>query len=139
VGPNGASIALDHLIALGNLSEARVAGVLAARPVFASAAVYEPFGLSVLEAAQAGCALVLSDISTHRELWDGAAIFIEPRDELGFAAATNDLLEKREERERLGEAARERARQYSSPRMAREMAGIYTRVLQPQQQLAGAA
>jgi glycosyltransferase involved in cell wall biosynthesis len=121
------------------LSEARVAGVLAARPVFASAAVYEPFGLSVLEAAQAGCALVLSDISTHRELWDGAAIFIEPRDELGFAAATNDLLEKREERERLGEAARERARQYSSPRMAREMAGIYTRVLQPQQQLAGAA
>jgi glycosyltransferase involved in cell wall biosynthesis len=139
VGPNGASIALDHLIALGNLSDARVAGVLAARPVFASAALYEPFGLSVLEAAQAGCALVLSDIPTHRELWDAAAIFIEPRDELGFAAASNDLLETREERERLGEAARERARQYSSRRMAREMAGIYTRVLQPQQQLAGAA
>jgi glycosyltransferase involved in cell wall biosynthesis len=138
-GPNDASIALEHLIALGNLSGARVAGVLAARPVFASAALYEPFGLSVLEAAQAGCALVLSDIPTHRELWDGAAIFIEPRDELGFAAASNDLLEKREERERLGEAARERARQYSSRRMAREMAGIYTRVLQPQPQLAGAA
>ena len=138
-GPNGASIALEHLIALGNLSGARVAGVLAARPIFASAALYEPFGLSVLEAAQAGCALVLSDIPTHRELWDGAAIFIEPLDELGFAAATNDLLENREERERLREAARERARQFSPRRMAREMAGIYTRVLQPQQQLAGVA
>jgi glycosyltransferase involved in cell wall biosynthesis len=138
-GPNGARIELRHMRGLGEVSPTRLAALLAARPVFASAALYEPFGLSALEAAQAGCALVLSDISTHRELWDGAAIFIEPRDELGFAAASNDLLETREERERLGEAARERARQYSSRRMAREMAGIYTRVLQPQQQLAGAA
>ena len=39
-------------------------------------ALYEPFGLAVLEAAQAGCALVLSDIPTFRELWDGAALFV---------------------------------------------------------------
>lgn len=138
-GPNGASIALEHLNALGNLTEARLAGVLAARPVFASAALYEPFGLSVLEAAQAGCALVLSDIPTHRELWDGAALFIEPRDDEGFASAINLLLDSRGERERLGEAARQCARRYSPPRMGREMAGIYSRVLQPQPQLVGAA
>ena len=35
-----------------------------------SPALYEPFGLAVLEAAQAGCALVLSDIPTFRELWE---------------------------------------------------------------------
>jgi glycosyltransferase involved in cell wall biosynthesis len=138
-GPNGASIALEHLIALGNLSEARVAGVLAARPIFASAALYEPFGLSVLEAAQGGCALVLSDIATHRELWDGAALFVDPRDDAAFASAVNDLLDRHEERERLGQIARERARQYSPQRMARQMADIYARVLQPQPQLAGAA
>jgi glycosyltransferase involved in cell wall biosynthesis len=138
-GPNGASIALEHLIALGNLSEARVAGVLAARPIFASAALYEPFGLSVLEAAQGGCALVLSDIATHRELWDGAARFVDPRDDAAFASAVNDLLDRHEERERLGQIARERARQYSPQRMARQMADIYARVLQPQPQLAGAA
>jgi glycosyltransferase involved in cell wall biosynthesis len=138
-GPNGASIALEHLIALGSLSEARVAGVMAARPVFASAALYEPFGLSVLEAARAGCALVLSDIASHRELWDGAALFIDPRDDAGFASTVNDLLEKRDERERLGKSARERALRYSPERMAREMTGLYARVLQPQPQLAGAA
>jgi glycosyltransferase involved in cell wall biosynthesis len=138
-GPNGARIALEHLIALGSLSEARVAGVMAARPIFASAALYEPFGLSVLEAAQGGCALVLSDIATHRELWDGAALFVDPRDDAAFASAVNDLLDRHEERERLGQIARERARQYSPQRMAREMAGLYARVLQPQPQLAGAA
>ena len=138
-GPNGASIALEHINVLGNLSEARVAGVLAARPVFTSAALYEPFGLSVLEAAQAGCALVLSDIPTHRELWDGVALFVDPRDDLGFASALNDLFDRPQVRERLGQIARERARQYSPEQMARSMADIFARILQPQAQLAGAA
>jgi glycosyltransferase involved in cell wall biosynthesis len=37
---------------------------------------YEPFGLAVLEAAQAGMALVLSNTPGFRELWDGAALFV---------------------------------------------------------------
>ena len=40
---------------------------------------YEPFGLAVLEAAQAGMRLVLSDIPSFRELWDGAATFVASR------------------------------------------------------------
>ncbi len=60
---------------------------LARSPIFASAALYEPFGLAVLEAAQAGCALVLSDIPTFRELWDGAALFVPADDAAAFAAA----------------------------------------------------
>lgn len=140
LGPNGASIGLQHLTPVGELSEAKLAGVLAAQPIFASAALYEPFGLSVLEAAQAGCALVLSDIPTHRELWDGAALFAEPHDDERFAAIISHLLQRPHERERLGELAFERAAQYSPRRMAREMAEVYARVMQPQPQLAvGAA
>ena len=67
-GPNGASSRPQHLQALGEVSPTRIAGLFSARPIYASAALYEPFGLSVLEAAQAGCALVLSDIPTHREI-----------------------------------------------------------------------
>jgi glycosyltransferase involved in cell wall biosynthesis len=55
--------------------------------IFASSALYEPFGLTVLEAAQARCALVLSDIPTFRELWDGAALFAPARDARAFAEA----------------------------------------------------
>jgi glycosyltransferase involved in cell wall biosynthesis len=143
-GPNGASIQVSHLQALGELSPTRVAGLLSARPVYASAAVYEPFGLSVLEAAQAGCALVLSDIATHREIWGGAAIFVPARDSEAFAAAIHDVLADPDERQQLGQLARARASLYTPERMARGMADIYARLLRdraasPPAQMAGAA
>jgi glycosyltransferase involved in cell wall biosynthesis len=139
-GPNGASVTLDKVVTLGELSETKLAGVLAAKPIFASAALYEPFGLSVLEAAQSGCALVLSDIPTHREMWGGAAAFVDPRDGAGFAEAIGQLLRDRAKRERLGNRAATRARHYSPERMARSMAQIYVSLADPRPQLiAGAA
>jgi glycosyltransferase involved in cell wall biosynthesis len=137
-GPNGASVALHHLITIGELPDHRMAGLLASTPIYASAALYEPFGLSVLEAAQAGCALVLSDIATHRELWGGAVTFIDARDDEAFAGAISQLLADPSRRSGLGKRARERARQYAPERMAAEMAKIYARVMQPQL-IAGAA
>jgi glycosyltransferase involved in cell wall biosynthesis len=138
-GPNGAQIGLTALKPLGQLSDERLAGLLAARPIFASAALYEPFGLSALEAAQAGCALVLSDIDAHRELWDGAATFVDPRHPAAFADAINDLLGDQSERDRRRLMAHERSRQYTAAAMARGMADIYTRVALPQPEMAGAA
>jgi glycosyltransferase involved in cell wall biosynthesis len=127
-GPNGAHVELQNVDALGVLSDTRLGGLYSAQPIYASAALYEPFGLSVLEAALAGCALVLSDIATHRELWDGAAIFVPARDDRAFAAAIDDLLRDRDGRERRGQMARARAAQYAPERMARGMADIYARV-----------
>ena len=128
-GPNGASITLQRVEMLGQLSKTRLAGLYAARPIYASAALYEPFGLSVLEAAQAGCALVLSDIATHREMWGGAAIFVPARDAAAFAGAIRDLLDEPDERDQLGQLARTRALHYSPERMARGMTEIYARAL----------
>jgi glycosyltransferase involved in cell wall biosynthesis len=127
-GPNGASVDLRHIDALGELGSVRLAALNAARPVYASAALYEPFGLSVLEAAQAGCALVLSDIPTHREIWAGAAIFVPARDCAAFAVAIGDLLADSDEREQLGQLARARAAHYTPERMARGMAELYARI-----------
>lgn len=124
-GPNGATVALDHIEAVGSLPDRELAHVLATRPVFATAALYEPFGLAVLEAAQAGCALVLSDIPTFRELWDGAAWFVYPHDATGFARAIDQIVADPELRTRLGEAARERAADYTVERMAAGMLALY--------------
>lgn len=125
VGPHGGGATLGAAEALGSLTAAEVAGQLAVRPVFVSAAVYEPFGLSVLEAAQAGCALVLSDIPTFRELWDGAARFVYPHDAAGFARAVDEIVADPALRARLGTAASARAEAYGLDAMASAMAGHY--------------
>ena len=62
-----------------------------AATVFAAPARYEPFGLGILEAALSGCALVLGDIASLRELWDGAAEFVDPDDPQALAAALDAL------------------------------------------------
>lgn len=124
-GPNGTTISLDHVETLGSLADREIAQLLAAQPVFVSAALYEPFGLAVLEAAQAGCALVLSDIPSFRELWEGAAWFIYPHDASGFARAVEEILADPGLRTRLGEAARKRADDYAIERMAAAMLALY--------------
>lgn len=124
-GPNGAALSLVHAETLGALSDAAVAAQLSRRPVFASAAVYEPFGLAVLEAAQAGCALVLSDIPTFRELWDGAARFVYPHDAEGYARAIGEIVADPALRARLGAAARARAAGFTARLMGENMLALY--------------
>ena len=125
------SVSFEHLRTLGELGPARLAELLAAKPIFVSAALYEPFGLSVLEAAQAGCALVLSDIPAHRELWGGAAMFLPARSPQAFALAIQSLLGDRREREKRGQLARACAELYTPERMARSMVAIYSDLVRP--------
>jgi glycosyltransferase involved in cell wall biosynthesis len=124
-GPNGERAELTHIHATGALDEDGIARCLSARPVFVSAARYEPFGLSVLEAAAAGCALVLSDIPSFRELWDGVAIFVQPEDDHGFAAAIDAIVGDGQLRVQMGEAASERAAHFTPAAMAIRMAALY--------------
>lgn len=129
IGPHGESVALDHLHPLGQLDGAAMARQFAMRPVFVSAAIFEPFGLAVLEAAGAGCALVLSDIPTFRELWDGVAIFVPPDDETAYADAIDSVIGNPALRHRMGEAARECALRFTPARTAEAMLRIYASAL----------
>jgi glycogen(starch) synthase len=124
-GPGGGPTTLLHAQALGRLSNAEVGRWLTRAPVFASSALYEPFGLGVLEAAQAGCALVLSDIPTFRELWDGAALYADPNDAEAFAALFRTLLDQPAEAARMGQEARQRAARYSLDAMTAGVLDLY--------------
>jgi glycogen synthase len=125
----GERITLKHIRSLGRLSEPMMGAALARSRVFASLALYEPFGLTVLEAAQAGCALVLSDIPTFRELWDGVAVFVPPADEEAAAAAMQALLDDPAEAARAGMAARARAARYSPAGMTAGVLAAYEAAL----------
>jgi glycosyltransferase involved in cell wall biosynthesis len=127
-GPHGETVRPDHLHLLGTLSTEALAVELALRPVFVSVTSFEPFGLAVLEAAAAGCALVLSDIPTFRELWDGAALFVPAEDDAAVAAAIEALLADPAYRESLAGAARIRAARYTPEATAAAMAALYARL-----------
>jgi glycosyltransferase involved in cell wall biosynthesis len=124
-GPNGERRTLGHARPLGRLSADEVAAWLARASIYASSALYEPFGLGVLEAAQAGCALVLSDIPTFRELWDGAAVFFDARDANGFARAIEALLADPAEAAGLAVRAQQKAAGYSVEAMTASVLAIY--------------
>jgi len=128
-GPHGQSIPFAHIRALGRVDEAEVARRLSARPVFVSPSLYEPFGLAVLEAAQAGCPLVLSDIPTFRELWGGAAVFAPPGDEEALADALQHVMLDPDLRRELGAAALERSARYTVEAMVGRTLEVYRGLL----------
>jgi len=128
-GPNGAQVDASGVKALGRVSDGEIARHLSRRPIFVSAARYEPFGLAVLEAAQAGCALVLSDIPTFRELWDGAAFFVDSSDESAMADAIERLVQDADARAVLGRAAMKRAEAYTVDAMSAGVLSVYRSIL----------
>jgi glycosyltransferase involved in cell wall biosynthesis len=107
-----------NVVCLGKLPADEVAVRMAESAVFVSPARYEPFGLAVLEAAMSNCALVLGDIPTLRELWDGAALFVQPNDEAGLRDALEGLLADPARAAGLGARARRRAQRYTAVRTA---------------------
>ncbi len=115
--------------ALGELSRPELLALMERAAVFAAPAVYEPFGLTVLEAAAAGCALVLADIPTFRELWRGAALFVDPRDQSAFSTAINRLCREPKLRGRMQRSARRRALRYTLDAMADDYCKLYARML----------
>src|SRR5438132_378190 len=114
---------------LGCLSAADVLQWMARASIYALPARYEPFGLSILEAAVSGCALVLGDIPSLRELWDGAACFVPPDDRAQLARTLTTLIADRSLRSNLARQARDRAQQFSLAQMARQYLTVYQHLL----------
>ncbi|MHB8283256.1 MAG: glycosyltransferase family 4 protein [Caulobacteraceae bacterium] len=132
-GPNGEQVEARHVRLLGVLAPEAVAAQVAASAVFVSLALYEPFGLAVLEAAQAGCALVLSDIPTFRELWGEAAVFVDPASPDAAAARMRELLDDADACALWGAAAQQRARRYTLDAMTEATLAAYAAILQGQE------
>ena len=117
--PIGGTIEIPDVKLLGHLPPEILAEWFGRASIYALPARYEPFGLSALEAGLAGCALVLGDIASLRETWEGAALFVSPEDPDALRSALLSLVQDERRRLDLGRRAHERARQYPSERMIR--------------------
>jgi len=118
-----------HCRLLGHLPTEDMASWLRRAGIYAFPAKYEPFGLSVLEAALAGCALVLSDLPSLRERWDGAAVFVDPDEHTILRLAIESLIADSGLRHTLAMRARRRALDFTPERMARGYLALYRELL----------
>jgi glycosyltransferase involved in cell wall biosynthesis len=102
---------------LGPVSPPEMKELYASAAIYALPARYEPFGLTILEAALSGCALVLGDIPSLREIWEGAAVFVPPDDDQALVTCLRDLIRHPEMTREMGTEALARAAEYRHDEM----------------------
>ena len=104
----------------------------AASDVFLLPSLYEPFGLSILEAMASGLAVLASrDCGAAELIHEGVdgLLIQNPRDVPAISAKLGALLKDADLRARLGRQARRKALRYPWDRVARETEEVYVRVL----------
>lgn len=123
------SVRARHMKMLGCLQPPDLADWLGRASIYAFPARYEPFGLSVLEAALSGCALVLSDVPALREQWNGKAVFVGPDDSATLRLAIEALIHDPDLRTALAMRARRHALTLTPRRMALAYTRVYSQLL----------
>lgn len=126
--PDSAGTASGPIRYLGFLSRAELAQWYSRSAIYALPARYEPFGLTALEAGLSGCALVLGDIPSLREIWGRAALFVDPDDEDGLESVLMDLIEHPDLREEFSRRARQKALEYTVERTALRYLELYREI-----------
>jgi glycosyltransferase involved in cell wall biosynthesis len=112
---------------LGVVGDAELAALYRAADVFAFPALYEGFGLPLLEAMACGGCVLARDASAMAEVVGDAGLLVETSDRDALAAGLGRLLGDDAARARLRVAARARAATFTAARMARETAAVYRR------------
>lgn len=125
--PGGARSFSENTLYIGRLERNELRPWFERAAIYTLPARYEPFGLSVLEAAFAGCALVLGDIPSLRENWDSAALFVSPADSGALADAARRLISNPKLLAEYSARASEQASQFTAKRMADDYLGAYAR------------
>ncbi|MDC0679651.1 glycosyltransferase family 4 protein [Sorangium atrum] len=115
----------ESLCSLGWVDEPELAWWMSRAAIYASPARYAPFGMATLEAALSGCALVLGDLPSLREVWRDAALYVPADDARALHAALDHLVRDAARREALGALARRRAVRFSPRAMARRYLDVY--------------
>ena len=127
--PDGGETRPHHTRLLGRLTPRVLAAWLGRASIYCLPSRYEPFGLSILEAALSGCALVLGDIPSVREIWRHRAVLVPPDDPEALAAAVQGLIDDRDRRSALATGGRARALQLTPAKMVDGYLAAYGEVL----------
>ena len=123
---------LPNVEVTGPKSQSQLRALYAKAAVYAATSRYEPFGLSPLEAAFSGCALVMNDIAVFHELWGESSLYFAKDDSADLRQALENLQRDRALRRQFADRAYETARtRFTAQRMLEQYEKIYQDVLSP--------
>ncbi|GHA45483.1 glycosyl transferase [Salinimicrobium marinum] len=126
---SGEKSEFENVKFLGKLEPHEVEEWMQRASIFVSPTKYEPFGLAILEAAKSGCALILSELDTLKEIWEDSAAFFDPENEADAQERILQLINNEAARKELSERARNKAKEYSSEKMASEYMDLYREII----------
>jgi glycogen synthase len=127
-GPDGSVSSLESVTHLGCLTSTAMARWLARASIYATPALYEPFGLGALEAALSACALVVSDLDSLREVWEDAAVYVTPGSAEDLSSTLEALIAHPRALPVLGVRARIRAERFHPDVFASSYQQLYRSV-----------
>jgi phosphatidylinositol alpha-mannosyltransferase len=116
---------------LGRISEDAKARYFATADIFCAPSTgQESFGIVLLEAMAAGVPIVASDIHGYKNVVqrDATGLLVEPKNHKQLAAALYSLARDPGLRREMGQAGRERAPEYSWPRVTQQVVDFYREV-----------
>ena len=118
----------DDILLPGFVPDEMLPAIYSAAEVFAFPSLYEGFGLPILEAMACGIPVVASHASSLPEVAEGAALLVEPTNVDSLSAALEQVLTDAQQRARLTEQGRQRARKYTWRVAAERLLDVYERV-----------
>ncbi|WP_235942012.1 glycosyltransferase family 4 protein [Pontibacter fetidus] len=125
----GQTIELENVHFLGKLTNNEIADWLSRASIFALPARYEPFGLSILEAAMSGCALVVGKTESLAEVWGNAAKYTNPNSADDVRDTILGLIEDEFCRNIMACRAVKRSHGYTAEQMAQDYSFLYSQLI----------
>jgi glycosyltransferase involved in cell wall biosynthesis len=119
----------DDVRFLGWVGDDELEALYAVADAFVMPSLYEGFGLPVLEAMARGVPVACSDRSSLPDVAGDAALLFDPEDVGQIANALEELLTDEARAERLSDAGRRRAAQFSWRRTAEQTLDTYRRAV----------
>jgi glycosyltransferase involved in cell wall biosynthesis len=114
---------------LGRVDDDRLLALYQGALAFAYPALYEGFGLPVLEAMACGLPVVTSDVSSLPEVAGDAGLLVDPRDAAALAGALRRLVREPGLAGELGRRGEERARRFTWSAAAAAMEDVFAEAL----------
>lgn len=125
----GKTIELENVHFLGHLTNKEVSDWLSRASIYALPAKYEPFGLTILEAAMSGCALVVGKTESQAEIWGNAAKYVDPNSADELRDCINNLIEDEFCRNIMACRSVKRSHGYTADQMVQDYNHIYRQLL----------